>query len=273
MTAEERPTISMEPSVIKACCAAGYQSDLVGLILGESFHPGGARLTRRLAEAVGLSGGQEVLDVASGPGSTAVLLAREYSVAVVGVDLAAASVDAANARADQAGTYGIGPGLVRFVTGDAEGLPLEDASVDVVVSECALCTFPDKVAAAGEMARVLRPGGRVGITDVVVDSERLDPELADLAGWIACLADARTTDGYRDILSSAGLATVEVERHDQALRDMIDMIDARIGALAMAGAAPLAEVDLTAVRRRITAARRAVEDGTAGYALMVAARA
>lgn len=260
------------PSQIKSCCAAGYQSDLVALILGESYHPGGADLTRRLADVVGLAAGQEVVDVASGPGSTALLLAREYSAAVVGVDLGAVSVEAAETRAGDAGVAGTGPGLVRFLVGDAERLPLPDASVDVVVSECALCTFPDKAAAAKEMARVLRPGGQVAITDVVVDPDKLDPELADLAGWIACLADARPTEGYRQILANAGLDTTVVERHDPALGNMIDMIDARITALAMAGTAALADIDIASVRRRIGTARRAVGDGTAGYALMVATR-
>ncbi|MGH9076955.1 MAG: class I SAM-dependent methyltransferase [Acidimicrobiales bacterium] len=257
---------------IKACCATGYQSDLVGLVLGESYHPGGAALTRRLAAAVDLGTGDEVADVASGPGATALLLAREYQACVVGVDLGAGAVEGANARAEAAGLAGTGPGRARFVVGDAERLPLPDASVDVVVSECALCTFPDKAAAAAEMARVLRPGGRVGITDVVVETDRLDPELADLAGWIACLADARPVEGYRQILAGAGLQAVTAERHDQALADMIDMIDARIRALAMAGSAALAGVDLAGVRRRVQAARRAVSDGSAGYALVTAAR-
>jgi SAM-dependent methyltransferase len=161
---------------------------------------------------------------------------------------------------------------VHFEVGDAERLPLADASVDVVVSECALCTFPDKLAAATEMARVVRRGGRIGITDVVLDPARLDPELADLAGWVACLADARPVEGYQAIFGSAGLETVSVERHDEALGDMIDMIDARITALAMARSAALADVDLASVRRRVAVARRAVADGVAGYALMVARR-
>jgi hypothetical protein len=266
------PVSPTDPAAIKACCSAGYQSDLVGLVLGDSYHPGGTTLTRRLAEAVGLTPGQDVLDVASGPGSTALLLAREYGASAVGVDLGEGSVDSANARARQSGMHGTGAGRVRFVAGDAERLPLPDGSVDVVVSECALCTFPDKAAAAAEMARVLRPGGRVGITDVVVESGRLDPELADLAGWVACLADARSVDGYGRILTSAGLDMVTTERHDDALRDMIARIDARIRALAMAGAPVLAGVDLAGVRRRINAARRAVDEGTAGYALLVATR-
>ncbi|HEX9530119.1 MAG TPA: hypothetical protein VF954_03205, partial [Acidimicrobiales bacterium] len=84
---------------MKACCAAGYQSDAVALILGESYHPGGTALTRRLAQALGLRPGERIADVASGPGTTALLLAAEFGVDVDGIDLAAASVAAANARA------------------------------------------------------------------------------------------------------------------------------------------------------------------------------
>ncbi|MDQ2728875.1 MAG: methyltransferase domain-containing protein [Actinomycetota bacterium] len=259
---------STDPDVVKACCAAGYQSDLVALILGDSYHPGGPALTRRLADALGVTAGQRVLDVASGPGSTALLLAQEYGATVEGVDLGSDAVEAANRRAQEAATP-----QVSFRVGDAERLPVADASVDVVISECALCTFPDKVTALGEMARVLRPGGRVGITDVTMDPGRLDPELTDLAGWIACLADARPLDGYRELMTAAGLSVTVTEPHDAALARMIDLIDARITVLAMAGTPALADIDLKAVRRRVRAAKAAVADGVAGYVLVVAVKA
>ncbi len=264
-----------EPADIKACCAAGYQSDLVALILGDSYHPGGPALTRRLADVLGISSGQRVLDVASGPGSTALLLAEEYGATVEGVDLGEEVVESANRRAREAGLAGI-EGLdgarVRFRVGDAERLPVADASVDVVVSECALCTFPDKVTALGEMARAVRSGGRIGITDVTMDPERLDPELADLAGWIACLADARPLDGYEELLTATGLSVEVTERHDAALERMIDLIDARITALSMTGSPALAAINLEAVRRRVRAAKAAVADGVAGYVLLVAVK-
>jgi ubiquinone/menaquinone biosynthesis C-methylase UbiE len=135
-------------------------------------------LTRRLANALGLRPGERVADVASGPGRTAFLLTAEFGVNVDGIDLGEATVAAANAKAVDAGV----DDQVAFQVGDAERLPLPDESVDAVVCECALCTFPDKAAAADEMARVLKPGGRVGITDVTLDPDRLDPELASLAG-------------------------------------------------------------------------------------------
>jgi len=251
---------------VKACCARSYQSDVVALILGESYHPGGLELTRRLAWALDLRSGEAVLDIASGPGSTAFLLAAEHGVRVEGVDLGEIAVAKANAAAAERGLAD----QVRFTVGDAERLPLDDASVDAVVCECAFCTFPDKVTAASEMARVLRPGGRLGITDVALDPARLDAELASLAGWVACLADARPLEEYSDLLAGAGLRVTLTESHDDALARMIEQIDARLVAFRMAGVAALESIDFDQARRRVGLAAQAVTDGIAGYKLLVA---
>jgi SAM-dependent methyltransferase len=251
---------------VKACCARSYQSDVVALILGESYHPGGLELTRRLAGSLGLRSGQKVLDVASGPGATAFLLAAEFGVEVEGVDLGSESVAKANARAAERGI----DGRVRFTVGDAEELPLADASVDAVVCECAFCTFPDKPTAARELARVLRPGGRLGITDVALDPTRLDDELRSMAGWVACLADARPLEEYVALLEAEGLRVTLTEHHDDALAAMIDQIDARLVAFRMAKVAALEAIDFDQARRRVAAAARAVAEGVAGYKLLVA---
>ena len=251
---------------LKSCCAAAYQHDAVALILGASYHPGGLALTRRLADALALQPGERVSDVASGPGTTAFLLAAEYGVTVEGVDLGPDTVATANAKAVAAGV----DDQVAFRLGDAERLPLPDASVDAVVCECALCTFPDKEAATAEMARVLRTGGRVGITDVTLDRGRLDPELASLAGWVACIADARPAAEYCHYLEEAGLQVRLVERHDDALARMIEQIDARLVAYRMLDAPALKGVDIEAVRQKVALAARAVHDVTAGYSLLVA---
>ena len=254
------------PDEVKACCAASYQRDAVALILGESYHPGGLELTRRLARSLSLRAGQRVVDVASGPGATAFLLAREFGVEVEGVDLGQQSVAKANAKAQEAGVSH----SVRFHVGDAERLPLEDASVNAVVCECALCTFPDKTAAVTEMARVLRPGGRVGITDVALDPNRLDAELKTLSGWVACLADARPVEEYVELLASVGLRVTLRESHDEALARMIEQIDARLTALRVVQSPVLAGVDFDQARQRTALAAKAVGDGIAGYTLLVA---
>jgi SAM-dependent methyltransferase len=251
---------------VKVCCSTAYQHDVVALVLGESYHPGGSDLTRRLARAVDLRPGDRVLDIASGPGTTAFLLAAEFGVTVDGVDLSAAAVENATALA---AAKGLGEAL-RFRTGDAERLPLPDASVDAVVCECAFCTFPDKPTAAAEMARVLKPGGRLGVTDVALDPQRLDAELQSLAGWVACLADARPVAEYVALLEGVGLAVTRTEPHDDALARMIEQIDARLTAFSMLKHAALESVDVPKARERCALAARAVADGIAGYSLIVA---
>lgn len=253
------------PEQIKACCAASYGSDAVALLLGESYHPGGLALTRRMADRLRLREGRRVLDVAAGPGATARLLAAEHGVMVDGVDLGESTVERAREASGP-------PGRVRFHVGDAERIPLPDSTFDAVVCECAFCTFPDKAAAAAEIARVLRPGGRVGITDVTVATGGLPPELTTLAAWVACIADARPLSEYSAILARAGLRTVHTETHDQAIARMIDEIDARLRLLRMTAPARLTDtgVDVPAVLRYTGLARQAVADGLIGYALLVA---
>jgi len=252
---------------VKACCAAAYSQDAVALVLGGSYHPGGLALTRRLARALGLRPGWRVVDVASGPGATARLLAAEYAVTVDGVELAESAVGRARSAADEADLSR----SVRFHRGDAERLPLSDAIADAVVCECALCTFPDKAAAAAEFARVLRPGGRAGVTDVTV-ADGLPEELRTLAAWVACIADARPVAQYTDILTRAGLVVVSIEEHDGAIARMIEQIEARLTVLRMSTAGRLAAagVDVDAVMRYTALAKQAAADGLIGYCLLVA---
>ncbi|MGH9245179.1 MAG: class I SAM-dependent methyltransferase [Acidimicrobiales bacterium] len=257
-----------DAETIKACCAAAYGVDLVTLFLGESYHPGGESLTRRLADTMGLRPGERVLDVAAGIGTTALLLAAERDVEVLGVDLGETQVTRARARADHAGLAG----RTRFEVGDAERLPVADGTFDAAVCECAFCTFPNKPTAAGELARVLRPGGRVGITDIWLDPDRLDPELRGLAGRIACLADARPIADLSAILDDVGLSVTHLERHDQALAATIDQVETRLRALRLLDLPFLRAFDLA---RGIDLARRAadaVNGGDAGYLLLIATK-
>jgi arsenite methyltransferase len=106
----------------------------------------------------------------------------------------------------------------------AESLPLADRSVDAVICECALCTFPNKPRAVAEFARVLRPGGRVGITDVTSTGHL--PGLEGLVAWIACIVDARSVAEYRELLRDAAFHTDITEDHRDALVRLIDMVRA-----------------------------------------------
>jgi SAM-dependent methyltransferase len=256
------------PEQVKACCADAYGSDLAALLLGDSYHPGGLALTRRLATVLGLQGGECVLDVAAGRGTTAVMLAREYGTRVDGLDLSPANV-----ALGQGAAAGAELGdRVAFSVGDAEQLPYPDYSFDAIVCECAFCTFPDKAAAAAQFARVLRPNGRLGITDVVAEPDRLPRELTTIIGRIACIADARPLDGYVDLLAGAGLRVTRSERHDSAMGRMIDQIEARLTVVRLTARAQAEALGLQFSQAEpvLAAARQALADGVIGYALLIA---
>lgn len=125
-----------------------------------SVHAAGADLAA-LLEAAAIQGGERVLDVATGGGHTALALARQ-GVDVTAVDLTAEMLAAAQAYAESQGVT-----TIRYVVGDAEALPFSDGAFDIVTCRYAAHHFPHPAAAVGEWARVLRPGGRLLLGDVV----------------------------------------------------------------------------------------------------------
>lgn len=254
----------------KRCCATAYGSDWARLLLGDTYHPGGLALTERLGVVLGLSAGTRVLDVAAGPGASAIYLAQRFGCRMTGIDLSDANVVAAREAAAQAGVGA----LTRFVAGDAERLPFADADFDAVICECAFCTFPDKATAAGEIARVLRPGGRVGLSDLTRTGS-LPRELEGLLAWIACIADAQPLAEYEVCLRHAGFRIDRAERHDEALREMVRQIRTRLmGVELLAGLKQLdlPGVDLGQARSLARSVAEAVQAGTLGYALLAGTR-
>jgi len=263
-----RPSVVPAPDVLKTCCATLYASDWVRLLLGESLHPGGLGLTDHLAKVIGLRHGQRVLDVACGRGISAIHLAQTLGCSVVGVDYSPPNVASARRTAAERGVSD----RVHFLAGDAERLPVEAHAFDAVIAECAFCTFPDKAAAAGEFARVLRPGGRLGFVDLL-RSGPLPAELGSLAAWVACIGDARPLEEYLALLEDAGLRIDLVERHDHVLAELVEMARARLLTVKVAArltTIPLANVDWADVRPMLRSAAAAVADGRLGYALIAA---
>jgi ubiquinone/menaquinone biosynthesis C-methylase UbiE len=252
------------PETIKTCCADLYASDWARLLLGESFHPGALALTERLGQLLGLGPDSRVLDVASGPGTSALFLARRFGCQVVGVDYSARNVELARPT-----------DRVQFVQADAEHLvTFDDATFDAVVCECAFCTFPDKPAAAREIARVLRPGGRFGLADLT-RSGPLPPELDGLLAWLACVRDALPIHGYVQHLQSAGLRVEQVEAHDEALSELVRQIRARLlGAevLSKLQQIDLPGADFAQAKALARCAADAVERGVLGYSLILASK-
>lgn len=247
-----------------------YDHDAVRILIGDALHPGGAQLTERLGRILDLGPDTLVLDVASGRGDGALVLAARFGCEIVGLDFGRRNVEAATNEATKRGLAD----KVAFYCGDAERLPFADASFDAVVCECALCTFPDKPTAAAEFARVLKPGGRVGISDLT-RSGSLPGELESVAAWIACVADARPLDEYRALLAGAGLAVGETEAHDGALVDFVEAIRSRLFATEiMVGLKKLElpGIDLVLVKDIVRHAYAAAKSGALGYAIVTAAK-
>ena len=253
----------------KACCAAAYSADWLTLLLGDSYHPGGLALTRRLIRHLDLSPGARVLDVACGRGTSAIEIAAASELSVCGVDLSAANVAAARATAQRAGLAE----RVEFRTGDAEALPVAEGEFDALICECALCTFPDKASAAAQMARALRPGGRLGITDVTADVDQLPDRLRTMAAQIACIGAATTAAGYQELLTAAGLRVEHVENHDAAIERMIEQVEARLLAFRMVTKnRDFAGGDPAQIASVVAEVREAVARGLLGYTLIIATR-
>jgi ubiquinone/menaquinone biosynthesis C-methylase UbiE len=256
---------------LKNCCAAVYQSDFARLLLGDCFHPGGLRLTALLGKRLALEPGKRVLDVACGRGESAIFLAQRCGCEVIGIDFGEDNVREAQSRASSAGVAL----LTSFRPGDAERIEFPVASFDAVICECAFCTFPDKSAAAREFARVLKPGGRAGLSDLT-RSGVLPAELEGLLAWIACIADAKPASEYAAYLAGAGLLDFEVEPHDEALAEMVSHIQGKllgVELMSKFGKLDLDGVDLAQAKSMARAAADAVRAKTLGYALMFGRRA
>ena len=158
-------------------------------------------------EHAGLEAGQTVLDLGSGAGLDAFVARQIVGEAgrVIGVDMTPEMV--ARAREN---TEKLGFSNVDFVEGEIEALPLDDASVDVILSNCVLNLVPDKPAAFAEMARVLRPGGHFCISDVVVEGTLPAAIRRSAELYVGCVAGAIERTAYLDALRAAGFADVRV---------------------------------------------------------------
>jgi arsenite methyltransferase len=252
------------------CCAAVYEHPGVRWLLGGELHPGGARLTRRALEVIGIEAGDRLVDVGSGDGATVLLAAGEHGCRAVGVEYGAGAVENARRRAAELGLED----RVEFVAGDAATLPFADRSFDVVISECSLCTFADKARAVGEMRRVLGPGGRLALSDVVADVERVPSELRGALGAIACIGEALAPGAHHELLESAGFEVVVEEDHSAQAIEMANRIADRLRGVKIAGLGDLVPVEggPRAALELVAEAREAITHGRIGYTLVSATR-
>jgi arsenite methyltransferase len=154
-----------------------------------------------------LEAGETVVDLGSGPGLDALIAAKQVGNAgrVIGVDMTPEMLERARATAAKVGATN-----VDFRQGRLEHLPVDTASVDAVTSNCVINLVPDKAAVFGEIARVLKPGGRVVVSDIVLDRPLPEAVAKDVFAWCGCVAGATDRTQYLALVEAAGLGEVEV---------------------------------------------------------------
>jgi SAM-dependent methyltransferase len=182
----------------------GYTPSDLGLL------PGGANLGLGCGApvaALALEPGETVLDLGSGAGIDALLAAHAVGSGghVIGVDMTPEMLAKARASAAAAGLA-----HVEFRQGRLEELPVDDATVDAVTSNCVINLVPDKAAVFREIHRVLRPGGRLVISDIVLDGPLPAALATDLVAYVGCVAGALERERYFRALADAGLGDIEV---------------------------------------------------------------
>ena len=195
-----------------ACCGApgsgstalGYSSEDLATL------PAGADLGLGCGNPIAaarLAPGEVVLDLGSGAGIDALLAAREVGPGgrVIGVDMTADMIAKARAHAQKAGA-----GNVEFRLGEIEHLPLPDASVDVIISNCVINLSPDKPQVLREAFRVLKPGGRLVVSDVIANRPLSAAMRADDDLVCGCIGNAVTADEMGDGLRAAGFAAIAI---------------------------------------------------------------
>ena len=151
--------------------------------------------------------GETVLDLGSGAGADVLISARRVAPGgrAIGLDMTDEMLALARANAAAAGVEN-----AEFVQGYLEDIPLPEASVDVVISNCVINLAADKRVVLAEAARVLKPGGRFAVSDVIADEGMDEATRADMQQWTGCIAGALTEAEFRSALAGAGLVDVEI---------------------------------------------------------------
>ncbi|MFQ5550597.1 MAG: class I SAM-dependent methyltransferase [Gemmatimonadales bacterium] len=242
---------------VAACCAGIYELPLTRLVLGDSFHPGGSALTRQLAQLALVNRDSLVLDVASGIGMSARTLAGHFGCRVVGVDYSARNSAAA-----------CGDHPTSFTAGSALELPFPDHTFDVVMCECALCTFTDQPLALSEMYRVLKHRGRLAVSDMTLNSA-IPPELDNSLGHAVCIAGARSIIEYGEVIEQAGFKAVRVRDVSHVLGEIMPDVEKRLNAAISIGSfGETTAIDQRDVERTLGVAKAFVASGGLGYVMV-----
>ncbi len=215
-----------------SCCEPGatWESETFGSALYDDGEAEGATATAVQASlgcgvptaVAALDEGEIVLDLGAGAGADVLISAKRVgpSGKAIGLDMTDEMLALARQNAAKAGVKN-----VQFVKGYIEDIPLPDSSVDVVISNCVINLAADKRKVLAETARVLKPGGRFAVSDVVADPDMDEATRADMRQWTGCIAGALTEDEFRSALAAAGLGDIDIQPthrvHEHAISAII----------------------------------------------------
>ena len=201
-----------------------YQSPLTRHLLGDSFHPGGLKLTHSLAQRTQVNRNSKVLDVASGKCTSARYLVSQFGATVVALDLGVTNLQQAMTLSNEQQQK-----KLRCIVGDAQYLPVASESIDVVFCECALSTFDDREAVLTEFYRVLKPGGYIAISDIFVNNPLPGPLTSELSRWL-CISGATNAIRCQQFVQRGGFTRVRFTDVSDQLLETVHTIETKLTA-------------------------------------------
>lgn len=247
------------------CCSV-YELPWVEELLGESFHPGGPELSERSIESLHLKPGDQALDIACGRGGSTIAMAKQ-NVLVTAIDASSKQLKVAAAQAKE--LTGI-----HFVNAEAEAIPNELGPFQGILCECALSLAKAQGPTVTSWRKLLAPGGRIALSDMIVNGELPESLQGDL-GKFACIGGALSIDGYSQLLSNAGFEKIEYHDEAPALRMAIGALKKK---LLLYGISRLTQItseighSISDIKRALDDARSAIDSGTLSYGRFSARR-
>jgi len=248
-----------------SCCSTFYEQDWVRHLADDIFHPGGDELTNRTVAAMNLPAGAAIADLGCGTGTTAMMLARYYDFRVSAVDISTANIERAIQR------MGAGHATVRFCQADAHQLPFNDSELDGLIAECTFSLFSEQETVLAEIRRVLKPGGKLAITDMATSGVLPEDIAGVLAPW-TCLADALDEETYLEMFAAAGFKIQTMADESASLISLVWMLKRKLlllGAGALTNGAALdfglADFDLAGIKFWLDRFETEVKNGSIRY--------